>query len=113
MLDQSFTVLRETEQRLQTMQVRPLPMDTNQLQRPIVGGTLDQQVDTMSDLVALALWTDSTRCASYMLGNDNSRLIFDFLGIREQHSYLSHFFRNFSRQFGRVVEDQSLAYGEV
>lgn len=97
-LEQYFTVLRETEQRLQTMQVRPLPMDANQLQRPMVGGTLDQQVNAMLDLVALALWTDSTRCASYMLGNDNSRLIFDFLGIQEQHHYLSHFFRNFSRQ---------------
>ncbi len=97
-LEQYFTVLRETEQRLQTMQVRPLPMDANRLQRPIVGGTLDQQVNAMLDLIALALWTDSTRCASYMLGNDNSRLIFDFLGIQEQHHYLSHFFRNFSRQ---------------
>jgi hypothetical protein len=46
---------------------------------------------------AQELWTDSTRCVSYMLGNDNSRLIFDFLGIQEQHHYLSHFFRNFSR----------------
>lgn len=97
-LDQYFTVLRETEQRLQTMQVRPLPISAQQLPRPVVGGTLDQQVNAMLDLVALALWTDSTRCVSYMLGNDNSRLIFDFLGVQEQHHYLSHFFRNFSRQ---------------
>jgi hypothetical protein len=33
-----------------------------------------------------------------MLGNSNSRMIFDFLGVKEQHHYLSHFFRNFSRQ---------------
>jgi hypothetical protein len=33
-----------------------------------------------------------------MLGNSNSRMIFDFLGIRKQHHYLSHFFRNFSRE---------------
>src|SRR6056297_1146311 len=32
-----------------------------------------------------------------MLGNSNSRMIFDFLGIQQQHHYLSHFFRNFSR----------------
>jgi hypothetical protein len=32
-----------------------------------------------------------------MLGNSNSRMIFDFLGIKKQHHYLSHFFRNFSR----------------
>ena len=40
------------------------------------------------------VWTDSTRCITYMLGNSNSRMIFDFLGIKEQHHYLSHFFRN-------------------
>ena len=51
----------------------------------------------MLDVIAMALWTDSTRCISYMLGNSNSRLIFDFLGINRQHHYLSHFFRNFSR----------------
>ena len=51
----------------------------------------------MLDVMAMALWTDSTRCISYMLGNSNSRLIFDFLGINKQHHYLSHFFRNFSR----------------
>jgi hypothetical protein len=33
-----------------------------------------------------------------MLGNSNSRMVFDFLGIRKQHHYLSHFFRNFSRE---------------
>ena len=33
-----------------------------------------------------------------MLGNENSRMVFDFLGIKEQHHYLSHFFRNFSRE---------------
>ena len=51
----------------------------------------------MLDLIELALWTDSTRCVTYMLGNSNSRMVFDFLGIKEQHHYLSHFFRNFSR----------------
>jgi hypothetical protein len=51
----------------------------------------------MLDLISLAMWTDSTRCITYMLGNSNSRMIFDFLGVKEQHHYLSHFFRNNSR----------------
>jgi hypothetical protein len=96
-LDQYFSVLRETEQRLATLQVKPLNIDASQLVRPASGGSLDDQVTAMLDLIALALWTDSTRCVTYMLGNDNSRMIFDFLGIKEQHHYLSHFFRNFSR----------------
>ena len=29
-----------------------------------------------------------------MLANDNSRLVFDFLGINEEHHYLSHFVRH-------------------
>ena len=49
-----------------------------------------------------------------MLGNSNSRMIFDFLGIKEQHHYLSHFFRNFSREnIDALLKDQPLAHGEV
>jgi hypothetical protein len=96
-LDQYFSVLRETEKQLAAMRVSTLKVDPTNFARPTAGGTLNDQVNAMIDLIALALWTDSTRCVSYMLGNDNSRLIFDFLGIKEQHHYLSHFFRNFSR----------------
>jgi hypothetical protein len=71
--------------------------DVEKFTRPGTGANLDEQVDAMIDLIALALWTDSTRCVTYMLGNSNSRMVFDFLGITEQHHYLSHFFRNFSR----------------
>ncbi len=99
-LDQYLTVVRETEQRLERLEngsAGNSKVDFTTLQRPKAGATMDDQVETMLDLIALALWTDSTRCATYMLGNSNSRMIFDFLGITEQHHYLSHFFRNFSR----------------
>jgi len=65
--------------------------------RPEGSANLNEQVNAMLDIIAMALWTDSTRCITYMLGNSNSRMIFDFLGIKKQHHYLSHFFRNFSR----------------
>ena len=98
-LDQYLTVVRETEQRLESLQVTDDPSkDPSSFDRPLTPGNLDEQVDAMIDIIALALWTDSTRCVTYMLGNSNSRMIFDFLGIKEQHHYLSHFFRNFSRQ---------------
>ena len=96
-LDQYLTAVRETEKRLENMQARSRKLPSN-LTRPASCANLDEQVDAMLDVIALALWTDSTRCISYMLGNDNSRLIFDFLGINKQHHYLSHFFRNFSRE---------------
>lgn len=96
-LDQYLSVVRETEIRLENMASAQPSHDFSSLTRPSRGGNLNEQVDAMLDLIALALWTDSTRCVTYMLGNSNSRLVFDFLGITEQHHYLSHFFRNFSR----------------
>jgi hypothetical protein len=97
-LDEYFTVLRETEKRLETMgSAANTSTDFSKLKRPAPAANLNEQVETMLDLVALAMWTDQTRCISYMLGNSNSRMVFDFLGVKEQHHYLSHFFRNFSR----------------
>lgn len=97
-LDQYLSVVRETERRLEQMdQANQQHSDDDQFQRPLRSRNLDEQVNSMLELIALALWTDSTRCITYMLGNSNSRMIFDFLGVKEQHHYLSHFFRNFSR----------------
>lgn len=97
-LDQYLTAVRETEKRLDNMQLAGLKNLPVKLKRPASSANLDEQVDAMLDVIALALWTDSTRCITYMLGNSNSRMIFDFLGIHKQHHYLSHFFRNFSRE---------------
>lgn len=96
-LEEYLTIVRESERRLQNMKQATPKVDVSQFKRPMVSGSLNDQVESMLDLIELALWTDSTRCITYMLGNSNSRMIFDFLGITEQHHYLSHFFRNFSR----------------
>ncbi|MDE0867152.1 MAG: DUF1552 domain-containing protein [Pseudomonadales bacterium] len=97
-LEEYLGVVRETEKRIENLQTADTNKDDfSKLKRPGDTTNLNDQVDAMLDLVALALWTDSTRCATYMLGNSNSRMIFDFLGVTEQHHYLSHFFRNFSR----------------
>ena len=97
-LDQYLTVVRETEKRIEHLQASENgKIDFAKLKRPAETSNLNEQVDAMLDLIALALWTDSTRCATYMLGNSNSRIVFDFLGVQKQHHYLSHFFRNFSR----------------
>ena len=94
-LDQYLTAIRETEKRLETMKPgQELKNVPDKLERPGRSVNMDEQVNAMIDTIALALWTDSTRCISYMLGNSNSRMVFDFLGIQKQHHYLSHFFRN-------------------
>lgn len=96
-LDEYLNVVRESEKRLANMQQAEPKVDVAAFTRPGTGANLDEQVESMLDMIELALWTDSTRCITYMLGNSNSRMVFDFLGIKEQHHYLSHFFRNFSR----------------
>lgn len=98
-LEQYLTVVRETELRLQNAKNQSSATHWNvDPERPPTPANLNEQVDSMIDLISLALWTDSTRCVTYMLGNSNSRMVFDFLGISQQHHYLSHFFRNFSRE---------------
>ncbi len=96
-LEHYLQVVREAEKRMDNLQAAPPKTNFADLPRPQRSANLNEQVESMLDLIGLALWTDSTRCISYMLGNSNSRIIFDFLGINEQHHYLSHFFRNFSR----------------
>jgi hypothetical protein len=97
-LDEFYTMVRETEKKLETRRKlsKLEKIDTSTFARPTSGGNLNDQVTAMMDIIALAFLTDSTRVSTYMLGNDNSRLVFDFLGVNEQHHYLSHFFRNFS-----------------
>lgn len=97
-LDQYLSVVRSTEKRLEGIATSANDIPKATMERPLAPANLNDQVESMLDLISLALWTDSTRCVTYMLGNSNSRMIFDFLGIKEQHHYLSHFFRNFSRQ---------------
>lgn len=98
-LDAYLTMLRETEVRIKKLNdAPPQRFDFAAFERPALSADMNEQVESMLDLIALALWTDTTRCASYMLGNTNSRMVFDFLGVKKQHHYLSHFFRNFSRQ---------------
>ena len=96
-LDQYLSVVRGTEKKLEVIAEQKPDQQVATLQRPLAPANLDEQVEAMLDIIAVALWTDTTRCVSYMLGNSNSRMIFDFLGVSEQHHYLSHFFRNFSR----------------
>lgn len=97
-LDQYFSVLRDTEKRIHRASLRKAPkIAFDELERPHASQGFDDMVESMLDIIVMALWTDQTRVASYMLGNDNSRMVFDFLGVHEQHHYLSHFFRNFTR----------------
>jgi hypothetical protein len=50
-----------------------------------------EHVRLMLDLIVLAFWTDSTRIATFMFGNDVSNKSFTFVpGVRGSHHELSH-----------------------
>jgi hypothetical protein len=47
-------------------------------------------VRLMSDIMVLAFQCDMTRVATYMTSNATSKRVFGFLGMTEEHHYLSH-----------------------
>ena len=92
-LEHFYTMIRETEKKLEVRsKAKKSLIDVTKFERPANSENLDQLVTAMLDVLALALWTDSTRVGTCMLGNDNSRYVFDFLGIKTGHHSLSHFF---------------------
>ena len=75
------------------------------------------KMKTMVDLVALAFWTDATRVASCIMALESSRRIHDFLGLKADFHWSSHFERNkklteefniantwYVHQFGLAIE---------
>lgn len=52
------------------------------------------KMKTMVDLVALAFWTDATRVASCIMALESSRRIHDFLDLKADFHWSSHFERN-------------------
>ena len=75
------------------------------------------KMKTMVDLVALAFWTDATRVASCIMALESSRRIHDFLDLKADFHWSSHFERNaklaaefnaantwYVAQFGAAIE---------
>ena len=89
-LDQYLQSVRELEQRLVRVEEDPAP------QTPLPEGLLaaslglPERVALMYELLALAFVTDSTRVASFMLGNGGSILSYPSVGVPEAHHDLSH-----------------------
>src|SRR5206468_1925480 len=88
------------------------PETTPDLARPPVLKNLPDRVKALLDLMVLAFWTDTTRVVSFMLANDNSRLVFDFLGVNEEHHYLSHFVRHSGVGGGTLKPGRWVRYAE-
>jgi hypothetical protein len=98
-LDAYFDAVRGVERTIEAASAsasgdRWQPATPPVLDRPPVLKALPERVKALLDLMVLAFWTDTTRIVTFMLANDNSRLVFDFLGINEEHHYISHFVRH-------------------
>ena len=95
-LDEYFDSVRAVEIRLESS-LRPqkrwinegkLPMDRP---NPGIPGTHAEHVRLMLDILILALWTDSTRVATFMLGDAQSAVDYSFLpGVKGSFHGLSH-----------------------
>ena len=98
-LDVYFDAVRNAEQQLEDAKNasnsgRWQPTTKPKLRRPKVADDLPARMKSLLDMMVLAFWTDTTRVSSLLMANSSSRIVFDFLGIQEEHHYLSHFVRN-------------------
>ena len=75
------------------------------------------KMKTMVDLVALAFWTDATRVSTCIMALESSRRIHDFLSLKADFHWSSHFEKNkrlerefntantwYVAQFGKAIE---------
>ena len=95
-LDEYFESVRSVERRLEAA-MKPQKRWINEgkfpLDRPVAGlpATHTEHVHLMLDILVLAFWTDSTRIATFMMGDAQSSQSYDFLdGVKGNFHGLSH-----------------------
>ncbi|MFT5470944.1 MAG: hypothetical protein ACI8UO_006077 [Verrucomicrobiales bacterium] len=97
-LQQYFDSLRDVETSIERArangQAAAADPKLAQIDPTLEVGNLGERIKAMMDLIALAFWTDSTRVASCMLANTNSRIHYDFIGVNAEFHYVSHHVRN-------------------
>ncbi len=90
-LDDYFDAVRRLEKRLSAK-----PNDNKAAVSPPKnllsgnGGGFENRLDLMYEVLTLALQSDSTRIATFMLGNAGSNRSYRFLGVASGHHVLSH-----------------------
>ena len=90
-LDEYLTAVREVEQRIERIgsQTVELGADTPELPSGIPEDFVTH-VELMVDLQLLALRTDTTRVATFMLGRELSNRAYPEIGVPDSHHSLSH-----------------------
>ncbi|MDA7905222.1 DUF1552 domain-containing protein, partial [Rhodopirellula sp.] len=96
-LDQYFQSIRDVEKQLQFFKDVSSPAREKKLAALddfSIDADLSGRIKAMLDLIALSFWTDTTRVATMMMANTNSRCTYGFLGLNEELHYMSHYVRN-------------------
>ncbi len=95
-LDEYFTSIREIETRMSRFQAPvELPAGTAEPSEKPADAT--EHIRLMYDLMVLAFQTDTTRIASFMLGNEGSNRTFPMIDVKDGHHALSHHENNKSK----------------
>lgn len=90
-LDEYFSSVRELEQRIERSQAETARIPKPDYPEPTgVPQDVDEHLKQMFDLLVLALQTDSTRIATYMLANEGSNRSYPMVGVNDGHHHLSH-----------------------
>jgi Protein of unknown function (DUF1552) len=119
-LDEYFESVRSVERRLEAS-MKPQKRWINEgklpLDRPVAGlpATHKEHVRLMLDILVLAFWTDSTRIATFMMGDAQTAQNYDFLdGVKGNFHGLSHHrdIPETREQYGRIINwhTEQLAY---
>jgi hypothetical protein len=90
-LDEYLTGLRETEVAIQQQQKFKATAPRPTMEKPEgIPGDFTEHVRLTYDLLALALQTDATRIATFMVLHEGSNRPYPFIGVTDGHHDLSH-----------------------
>lgn len=90
-VDEYLTALRETEVGIEQHNKFKASLPRPNIPKPDgIPGDFGQHVKLMYDLLALALATDSTRVATFMVLREGNNRAYPWLGVTEGHHELSH-----------------------
>lgn len=82
--------VRSIEKRIERSESFGNPPDPEQEAPVGIPSTMDNYLELMFDMLALAFETDSTRVATFLMQNEGSNRPFPEIGISEGHHYLTH-----------------------
>lgn len=88
-LDQYFSSVRDVEQRIARLD-KPVELASGTQHPADKPSDIGEHIRLMYDLIVLAFKTDTTRIATFMLGNEGSNAAYPMIGVTEGHHSLSH-----------------------